>query len=1195
MKYNEFLRIKATTALAFTFVLTTFLNIRSMGFSGGDGSYLNPYQINTVEDLMELSNVDVSGALELWHKNYILTNDIVFPEQYESFDWNGDGSADWDLEDKKGFSPIGDSPYGQRQKVTFNGYFNGDGHYITNVYINRNQKYIGLFGDLGEGAIVEKVGIRNINISYKGDYIGGALTARVSGTQENPVYINECCIIGGNITTENEFTIGGLIGYADYAKVTNCYTTINLHGSSDVGGVIGSMNFGTEMKYCYASGVLSNDEGKYMIGGLVSSQFGITAIMEDCFWDVETTKQYHAGWSDYEGFTKLNTVDFSNKALFSDKGWNFQAKWKMGNVDGDNYIRPRLMWQDIPDNLCLNAYGISNQKISNTQAELKWTGNADSYEVAYALKGEITDIEQVKNSQSVNQPTIILQNLKEGKTYDVFIKSRYNNSVDSEWVKYNFCLFTNSGNGSKESPYLISTTRDLIVLTQNNVIWSSNFRQIDDIEFDDNEYNVDWNGDGLINILDAEGFSPIGKDIAFIGSYKGAGHVIRNIYMDSNLSHVAPFGYVNPGAIIDSLGIENIYIKSKKEYSSAAGLVGYALSPQINSCYTNGYIDAVLAGGLIGSAVNLTINNCYTDVEIHAEEGGGFINWAYYSVKVNNCYAAGKLVAKDKIEDIGGFISSYSNSLTANSSYWDINTTEQDVAIHDKRTTDFIGLKTTDFNKELTFTNWDFWGVWKIGKTDFDDVYRPRLKWQFESTYVVSGKVLGISNAVISAIDINTNEAITVNVSGEDYNLVVSPNQSIKITLLNDEHQFVSKEKTITNISENKFNVNFIPIFNIAFETTELGQLIGNLDQNIEYGKETEPVYAVPYEGRIFKYWTNENGDSITNKNPLKVDEVKFDMTFVPFFEIETFLVQFLSSANGTVLGDTVQIVEYGASSVSVEAKAADKWHFVKWVNESGDSITDANPIEVADVKSNCKYIAIFDINRFNLEFNYKGVGELIGETKQQLLEGEDAQSIIALAGSSYHFVGWLGSDNEIISSENPFTLRNITENLTITALFEANKFAISYNLNGGVNNPENPGYYTIESDNIILKDPTREGYRFVGWYTDEALSNETTNPAITSGSTGDVEFFAKWTEKLSAEQFEERISVYPNPTSSSVYIELPARATLKCVNLKGQLMYPEFEAEGKATIDMSLFEKGVYIVQIKTNEKTILKKIVKR
>lgn len=45
-------------------------------------------------------------------------------------------------------------------------------------------------------------------------------------------------------------------------------------------------------------------------------------------------------------------------------------------------------------------------------------------------------------------------------------------------------------------------------------------------------------------------------------------------------------------------------------------------------------------------------------------------------------------------------------------------------------------------------------------------------------------------------------------------------------------------------------------------------------------------------------------------------------------------------------------------------------------------------------------------------------------------------------------------------------------------------KYTITYHLNGGVQNEANPDYY-YEGDTIVLKEPTREGYRFQGWEVD--------------------------------------------------------------------------------------------------------------
>ena len=46
-------------------------------------------------------------------------------------------------------------------------------------------------------------------------------------------------------------------------------------------------------------------------------------------------------------------------------------------------------------------------------------------------------------------------------------------------------------------------------------------------------------------------------------------------------------------------------------------------------------------------------------------------------------------------------------------------------------------------------------------------------------------------------------------------------------------------------------------------------------------------------------------------------------------------------------------------------------------------------------------------------------------------------------------------------------------------------RYTITYHLNGGIQNPENPEYY-YAGDTIVLQDPTREGYTFEGWEVDQ-------------------------------------------------------------------------------------------------------------
>ncbi len=67
--------------------------------------------------------------------------------------------------------------------------------------------------------------------------------------------------------------------------------------------------------------------------------------------------------------------------------------------------------------------------------------------------------------------------------------------------------------------------------------------------------------------------------------------------------------------------------------------------------------------------------------------------------------------------------------------------------------------------------------------------------------------------------------------------------------------------------------------------------------------------------------------------------------------------------------------------------------------------------------------------------------------------------------------------------------------------------YNITYVLNGGVNAAENPVTYS-EAD-ITLKNPTRKGYTFKGWYADAACKNKITG--ILASAKTDVTVYAKW------------------------------------------------------------------------------------
>ena len=115
-------------------------------------------------------------------------------------------------------------------------------------------------------------------------------------------------------------------------------------------------------------------------------------------------------------------------------------------------------------------------------------------------------------------------------------------------------------------------------------------------------------------------------------------------------------------------------------------------------------------------------------------------------------------------------------------------------------------------------------------------------------------------------------------------------------------------------------------------------------------------------------------------------------------------------------------------------------------------------------------------------------------------------------AKNGYDFGGWQNGEAEYDFSAA------VTSNLTLTAKWTAHAYTITYELNGGTNSADNPETYTIESEDITLKDPTGPAAApvFQGWYSDKDFQNRVSPAVIAKGSTGDRTFYARFgTEAL--------------------------------------------------------------------------------
>lgn len=126
----------------------------------------------------------------------------------------------------------------------------------------------------------------------------------------------------------------------------------------------------------------------------------------------------------------------------------------------------------------------------------------------------------------------------------------------------------------------------------------------------------------------------------------------------------------------------------------------------------------------------------------------------------------------------------------------------------------------------------------------------------------------------------------------------------------------------------------------------------------------------------------------------------------------------------------------------------------------------------------------------------------------QSISEGGKAKAPADPTRNGYTFTGW------------NHTFDNVRADLEIKAQYSINTYKINYLLNTGTNHPSNPSSYTVESETIILKAPTRKGFVFKGW-TYNGIVDPVKDVEIVKGSTGNKSFMAIWDFEKYTVKFE--------------------------------------------------------------------------
>ena len=274
-------------------------------FACGAGTKKSPYIILTAEQLAHLSFVVGSNDGNYAGKYYKLGADIKLNKDDIIDD---KGALVGDSTKLHKWTPIGNS------SVAFTGYFDGDGHTVSGMFINTTSSNNGLFGN--SSGTVQNVTLDNSWV-YGGKYTGGVIG--YVGTVENVTNfasvsgIEDC--VGGVLGSSNQRqyqynsilkklknngvivgkkNVGGVSGCATYVDVDGAENTAPIEGYGYVGGVFGGIGSSSknDIKDVRNSGEIT---GIHFVGG-VSGHCGGTSLNINTY---QETSSYYCSNATY--------------------------------------------------------------------------------------------------------------------------------------------------------------------------------------------------------------------------------------------------------------------------------------------------------------------------------------------------------------------------------------------------------------------------------------------------------------------------------------------------------------------------------------------------------------------------------------------------------------------------------------------------------------------------------------------------------------------------------------------------------------------------------------------------------------------------------------------------------------------------------------------------------------------------------
>ncbi|WP_042374473.1 InlB B-repeat-containing protein [Neobacillus jeddahensis] len=1018
----------------------------------GSGTVEDPYIVKTAEQFDRIRE-DLSAS-------YKLGNDI-------------------DLSNYSNWEPIGNS------FSPFTGTLNGDGHVIKGLTIQGASinEMIGLFAD--NSGMIENVGLVAVNIDLYGfgigalvgynhgailnSYVTGHVTGLgivggLAGSNSTEAFIvnsfSTATITGnytvgglvgenhgivdssyatGKVTGMNEATtIGGLIGINDGSSallgtyISNSYAKGSVTGKVQVGGLVG-FNMRANISESYAAGKVT---GVSSVGGLVGDNFD--GDVQASFYDKEATGQVDTG----KGIP-MSTVDMKSRLTFELARWDFLNIWA---IDANLY--PYL--QAIPAlQFYLVTYDANEALGGNTPIDGGEYRNGETVTVKGNTGSLVKPGYQFTgwNSKADGSGTSYTSD-------EILTITDQSITLYAQWEKVN----SMQGSGTERDPFIVMTDTDFNDIHKD---LTAHYRLGNDIDL--SSYS-NW--------------EPIGTDAdPFTGGFDGNYHTIRGLKINRpNAVDVGLFGFTSNG-YIRNVALENVDVVG---FSNVSALTGRAFGTIISNNYTTGNVSGVNnVSGLV--AVNYgVIENSYSNCAVTGTVFvGGLVgnNEGFFT----NSFSSGKVSAiETDLTFVGGLIGFNGFGLPITNSFYDADTTGQN---------DFgkgVGKTTSEMQSAATFfmASWNFGSVWGINAGGYPALKGFKYTVKYDANGAEAGSVpsdeLFYKNGDMGIIKANSGNLQKIgytfvgwNTKADGTGIDYTPGNSINMDAGNIS-LFARWEKKQYTVSFDANGGN-----PVASET-------------VKYQEKTVQPALPTKEGYTFAGWYSDANHTALYDFDMPVT---LDITLYADWTINQYEVSYDTGGGSNIASENVK---YNEKATQPEAPIKEGYTFAGWYSdEARTNLYDFNE----SVKAATKLYAKWTHNQYEVNFDTNGGSNIASETVKY---NEKAMQPEAPTKAGYTFEGWY-NDAALTTSYDFDTL--VKAPMILYAKWTRNQYEVSFESNGGD---------SVASQNVIYEEkainpgiPTKEGYTFAGWYSDEARTNlyDFNEPVKAA-----TKLYAKWT-----------------------------------------------------------------------------------